>query len=329
MELDITKESDKCLRFLLRRYIAGNVCLERARGVSRKKLALTYCHGLNVDLDAYLLKSQIETFDIYRCNLSGKEKITLLDLSKSNKALTSENKRGGYIRNAQSWIGTSYELAEYITPPPEKLNAHLKDLLHYINDPSIPIAEKAINSYATLLRIHPFIDGNGRTSRLIYDVLAFRSDIDFLANVHFSTFRLGGEQNSYKEFLSSCDIGSYKYHCHHYWLEAMSWQRDFYLEFNDLKDEFKAAIESKFNFACGFSESELYVLNKIICKPVFSQGCVDSDSKLNLDVMFNLSSLGVFSVQKYLNRESILFVCDETFYFWQKVEELILKNKRV
>jgi len=57
------------------------------------------------------------------------------------------------------------QIGRYICPNPEKLNGLVTQLFSNLDDISHPLV-KAIYLHHELIRIHPFIDGNGRTTRI-------------------------------------------------------------------------------------------------------------------------------------------------------------------
>ncbi len=74
----------------------------------------------------------------------------------------------GEFRKTQNWIGgTSPKNASFVPPAPEDLHASLHDLEKFIHAPYIhPIIDAGL-LHAQFETIHPFLDGNGRTGRLL------------------------------------------------------------------------------------------------------------------------------------------------------------------
>jgi len=75
----------------------------------------------------------------------------------------------GEFRKTQNWImGTSPDNARFVPPPPDYLTSAMADLEKYFYSYSnIPVLIKIGLIHAQFETIHPFIDGNGRTGRLI------------------------------------------------------------------------------------------------------------------------------------------------------------------
>lgn len=74
----------------------------------------------------------------------------------------------GEFRKSQNWIGgTRPDNASFVPPSPDEISENLKDLEKFIHTPYIhPIIDSAL-LHAQFETIHPFLDGNGRTGRLL------------------------------------------------------------------------------------------------------------------------------------------------------------------
>ncbi len=75
----------------------------------------------------------------------------------------------GQFRRSQNWIGgASPATARFVPPPPEHVGeafAALEEFLH-ASDPMPPLVKAGL-VHAQFETIHPFLDGNGRTGRLL------------------------------------------------------------------------------------------------------------------------------------------------------------------
>ncbi len=74
----------------------------------------------------------------------------------------------GEFRKSQNWIGgTRPDNASFVPPAPEELGAALRDVEKFIH---VPFAHPILDAgllHAQFETIHPFLDGNGRTGRLL------------------------------------------------------------------------------------------------------------------------------------------------------------------
>lgn len=83
-------------------------------------------------------------------------------------------KQPGEFRSSQNWIGGSRPgNAVFVPPPPDKVMACMGNLELYLNDEfgTVPTLLKAAISHVQFETIHPFLDGNGRTGRLMITLL--------------------------------------------------------------------------------------------------------------------------------------------------------------
>lgn len=75
----------------------------------------------------------------------------------------------GEFRKSQNWIGgTRPDNASFVPPPVEDMQRALNDLEKFIHtDDTTPTVIKAGLIHAQFETIHPFLDGNGRTGRML------------------------------------------------------------------------------------------------------------------------------------------------------------------
>lgn len=81
---------------------------------------------------------------------------------------------GGALREEQVWIGGgafSPHTAEYVPPQYSRVPAYLDDLIAFAARDDVSPVVKAAIVHAQFESIHPFIDGNGRTGRVLLHML--------------------------------------------------------------------------------------------------------------------------------------------------------------
>lgn len=84
----------------------------------------------------------------------------------------------GQFRKSQNWIGgTTLQNASFIPPPVHAMKEALADFEKFIHDSSLmPVLQAGI-LHAQFETIHPFLDGNGRTGRLLITLFLFERAI--------------------------------------------------------------------------------------------------------------------------------------------------------
>jgi Fic family protein len=88
------------------------------------------------------------------------------------------DKDPGEFRRSQNWIGgTRPGNAKYIPPPPHLVAECMAALERYIHDPEVPALIKAALAHVQFETIHPFLDGNGRTGRLLIALILHQEGV--------------------------------------------------------------------------------------------------------------------------------------------------------
>jgi Fic family protein len=90
----------------------------------------------------------------------------------------------GVTRKEPSAIFNQSGFPVYIPPPPSEINNLLGKLLNYVNSEDTDagaenILIKAALAHIIFEKIHPFLDGNGRVGRLLYQILLSKGDYHF------------------------------------------------------------------------------------------------------------------------------------------------------
>ncbi len=85
------------------------------------------------------------------------------------KDVRGAHKTPGEFRRSQNWIGgPTIETAVFVPPPPHEMLEAASDLEKFFHDSAkVPPLVKAGLIHAQFETIHPFLDGNGRTGRLL------------------------------------------------------------------------------------------------------------------------------------------------------------------
>lgn len=85
----------------------------------------------------------------------------------------------GHFRKTQNWInGTKPSDAKYVPPPVPEMKRALGDLEAFLHNETatLPLLQTAL-MHAQFETIHPFLDGNGRTGRLLVTLQLYRHQL--------------------------------------------------------------------------------------------------------------------------------------------------------
>ena len=87
----------------------------------------------------------------------------------------------GEYRTIQNYVANSQTKEIIYTPPaPYEVSVQMADLVNWLqNEQTIPSVLIAGIAQFQLVHIHPFVDGNGRTARLLSTLSLYRSGYDF------------------------------------------------------------------------------------------------------------------------------------------------------
>ncbi|MCY3973702.1 MAG: Fic family protein [Candidatus Dadabacteria bacterium] len=117
----------------------------------------------------------------------------------------------GNFRTSQNWIGgKTPQKASFVPPPPSEVNRLMGELETFLHRrDNIPPIVKAGIIHAHFETIHPFLDGNGRTGRLL--ITFFLSEQKMLEKpiLFLSSFFMG-YRREYYDGLMSYHNGEYK-----------------------------------------------------------------------------------------------------------------------
>lgn len=100
---------------------------------------------------------------------------TILEAHRRLAEGTPLEEHGGSLRRVQNWIGGSHYnpcSADFVPPPPDLVPGLVEDLCEFAGGDGLPVLAQAAIAHAQFETIHPFVDGNGRTGRvLIHQIL--------------------------------------------------------------------------------------------------------------------------------------------------------------
>jgi hypothetical protein len=112
-------------------------------------------------------------------------------------------KQPGEFRASQNWIGGSRPgNALFVPPPPDQVLACMGSLELFLHNHDVPSLVRAGLANAQFETIHPFLDGNGRTGRLLVTLLLCHDGVLPQPLLYLSLF-LKKHRSTYYELLQS------------------------------------------------------------------------------------------------------------------------------
>ena len=122
--------------------------------------------------------------------------------------------RPGELRRSQNWIGPAgapLSEAAFVPPPPHEVPRALSDLEHFMHvKDSMPPLVRIGLTHAQFETIHPFLDGNGRTGRLLITLLLCEQEILQSPVLYLSHYFKAQRQAYYQHLQDVRDQGRWE-----------------------------------------------------------------------------------------------------------------------
>ena len=175
----------------------------------------------------------------------------------------------GEFRSSQNWIGgTAPSNALYVPPPVTEMKSSLSDFEKFLHNENVvpPLIHIGV-AHAHFETIHPFLDGNGRTGRLLITMLLCHRNLLEKPILFLSSY-FRKHQKVYYQKLNAYHDGEV-----HEWISffldgVIETANDSILiskEIRSLRDKDMAKIQV---LAKRESESSMLVLSKLYAKPI-------------------------------------------------------------
>ncbi len=120
----------------------------------------------------------------------------------------------GELRRSQNWIGAAgctLNEAAYVPPPPHEVSNALGELEKFLHasDNIAPLLRIGM-AHAQFEAIHPFLDGNGRTGRLLITFFLCQQEILFKPVLYLSVFLKKHRAEYYERLQAIRDAGDWE-----------------------------------------------------------------------------------------------------------------------
>lgn len=130
------------------------------------------------------------------------------------RGVRGEERSPGEFRRSQNWIGPggcSLTDATYVPPPPHDMHQALDNLEKFLHNlQPMPTLIKVGLAHAQFETIHPFLDGNGRTGRLLITFLLCEQNILQRPLLYISYFFKKYRSEYYEHLQSVRDSGNWE-----------------------------------------------------------------------------------------------------------------------
>lgn len=314
------------LNQFLNRYLAGDKSIKELRSVSRRRLALITSEIGHMDPEANNLVMQINHYQSAFEYVYNLKTIKLEQLFKANRLLERNNKNAGKIRKGQNWIGGKSPFnAHYVCPPVEHVEDLMNDWIKFVNNQDISSEAIAIIGHNQLLNIHPFVDGNGRTSRVFLHVMLQKQYGEIL---HPCLFRLHEKHDGYIEAIQSTHQTPYlTSQLHEFWNNSLSWCDITKQKMFDILKRGQQQISSR--LALNVLPKDSQVLLKHLWKqPIVCETGLLKSHQWNYvqaqQAIEPLIKAGIIEPRRLRQpQNAIIYDCPIMFDIWQKLDDTI------
>jgi len=207
----------------------------------------------------------------------------------------------GEFRHTQNWIGAgrcSLAEATYVPPPPYEMLQSLDNLEKFLHSPQpMPTLIKIGLAHAQFETIHPFLDGNGRTGRLLITFLLCEQNILQRPLLYISYYFKKNRAEYYDHLQAVRDSGNWEgwlkfFLCGVYEVaqEAAATAR----KIVNLKEEHRQLVLNKMGRRSG---NAIALLESLYFKPIFTVEHAEAITNLSYpnanSLIKNLSDLGL------------------------------------
>lgn len=332
LEQRLASTSQMVLNFqqLNARYLCGGGALSNLKSISWLDIWKSIAGASNNPSAGQLMK-QMDGFVKATSLLTTTQVTPDVLVSASNHLLNFESSRLKGLRNKDSWRGGHHDQREKMYFVEHQfVPSLLNELCVFLEQQALKSnglsMEATIVAHRQFLNIHPFPEGNGRLGRALWQAIAQKSNTQLLSPFLYRLIQNG--RHDYGSFQSiqtkeCCDVIS-----HHFWKNAVSWQRQVQENIDGLV---KNAINKQNSTIAlrNLSKTEMKLLEILWNQPVLSHSYVAKTMSISIleaiDAINSLCVLGLLKrlETKSIDAEALLFVDTESVQLWLAIEKLI------
>ncbi|MAE92906.1 MAG: hypothetical protein CMI67_25565 [Pelagibaca sp.] len=275
-----------------------------------------------------LLVSDFKKYETAKAYLLSCKALTKSDLLNAHDILLRGSTHAGKFRTIQNWLGKRKESAVYVPPPHENINRLIDEFLRCLNSSLTPLSpSKIIELYCSFLSIHPFLDGNGRLSRLLLEYMQSKSS----SKIHFSLYRLGIRTRIYQDAVNSVSIKKMDAKELQYWNSMLAWSELLEHKQQELLHGFQRNIQAKLAL-CPLQKNDLLVIQLLLHQPVIVlemlQNKLGISRRESSESLLRLTAVGILTEYKTRqNERQRIFVCMPVVELINKLDENLFLDK--
>lgn len=311
------------------RYLCGGYSSKHHLAVSRKRLAIVTSRIGSIDVEAIALQNQIDNYRLAKKAILSEKELSLDLLCVANGLLTPEKESAGKIRNNQNWIGRSLNNASYIPPNCTELPRLLDDLIDISYSSQYTPLEKAFAFYQQLLAIHPFSEGNGRTARLILEVMLEQQLGVF---IHPYIYQLVVDKQGYRQAVRAFSLNNSTLIAEDYWIKALKWGQAQIKNIEEIVECTQQFLNKKIQLV-SLSNVELQLLDILWQQPIVCHKTIVHQMNLSsaqaASLINNFQQLGLLHARRLRSpQHSSVYDVPEIVLAHSQIEHVLFNSSR-
>lgn len=226
------------------RYLAGGTVMRQGRTVSRRDFIIANSGVATTSALADQVAAATQRFSTAVALLTNSQQLDLEQLSRINGALRG-SLTSPVLRNKPLTFKALRAMNDYQCPEPEIALAQSKQFLSQ-HKTQQATAKEALALLAGLTLAHPFTEGNGRTTRALFEALCTRHQHDMLSPYLFVLS--SNRMDDFIGFLHSHRDSAYRDIGQRFFHDFLAWQEHFSKQCSSIESNTVNKINNKLLF---------------------------------------------------------------------------------